>query len=185
MPKILYNDYNIFYEKILQEFDAETINKINKYNKENNIYSNQYDANIKNLKLNNNIFAYITNNFFILNEELYKLFSSSKDLFYTENNFEYFYKEKKIFIKLDKLRNKNSLLICYINNRNELILEEIFYFFNSKNRENCIEQIKEEGLSKYQGYLLFNEGDLFSPIFDKNQNYIGNAYKYGIRYIPH
>jgi len=178
LPKLLYNDYNIFYEKILKEFDAETINKINKYNKENNIYSNQYDANIKNLKLNNNIFSYITNNFFILNEELYKLFSSSKDLFYIENNFEYFYKEKKIFIKLDKLRNKNSLLICYINNRNELILEEIFYFFNSKNRENCIEQIKEEGLSKYQGYLLFNEGDLFSPIFDKNQNYIGNAYKY-------
>ena len=31
---------------------------------------------------------------------------------------------------------------------------------------------------KYHGYLLFDEEGLVSPIFDQNQNQIGNAYKY-------
>ena len=114
LPAILNKDYNIFYKKILQEFDAETINNINKFNKENNIYSNIYDANIRPLKLNTNIWTNITNNFFILNEEIYKLFAYN-DSYCNKEIFEYFYKDKKIFIKLDKNKNENSLLMCYMN----------------------------------------------------------------------
>ena len=171
-------DYNSIYEKVLKEFDTDTINKINKNNDEIKEYSHVFDANIKLLKLNSNSRAYITNNFIIMNEEIYKLFAFNESYCLGKDMFEYFYKGKKIFIKLDKMQSENSLLMCYMNNKSELILESIFNFSNSTSRHDCIEQIKEEGYDKYQGYLLFNEGDLFSPIFDKNQNFVGTVYKY-------
>ena len=136
-----------------------------------------YEANLNILKLNSNNWVYITNNFIILNEEIYKLFAYSES-YYGKEIFEYFYKDKKIFIKPDKSQLKNSLLMCYMNEKSELILESIFYFFNSTNRDYCVKLIIKEGYNKCQKKFLLNEGDSFSPIFDLNENYVGNAYKY-------
>ena len=57
-------------------------------------------------------------------------------------------------------------------------LKLIFYFFNPNSRDYCINQIKELGYDKYQGFLLFDEKNIVSLVFDMNQNQIGNAYKY-------
>ena len=59
----LNEDYNDIYEKVLKEFDADTINKINNNNDEIENYSHIFDANIKLLKLNSNNRAYVTNKF--------------------------------------------------------------------------------------------------------------------------
>ena len=70
-------DYNFLYQNVIKEFNVDTINNINKCNKEINIYSNTFDAKINILKLSAGNITYYTNEFIILNEEIYKLFSLS------------------------------------------------------------------------------------------------------------
>ena len=68
--------------------------------------------------------------------------------------------------------------MCHMNAQNIIELELIFSFFDQNSRDYCINQIKELGYDKYQGFLVFSENNEVSPIFDTNQNQIGNAYKY-------
>ena len=60
-------------------------------------YSHIFDANIKLLKLNSNNRAYVTNNFIIMNEEIYKLFASNESYCLRKDMFEYFKNEKNIY----------------------------------------------------------------------------------------
>ena len=170
-------EYTTLYQKVLNEFDNDIINYINKYNTEINIYSNEYEANSQNIKLNTSNWTYIINHFIILDEEIYNLFNKNK--YFRKESFIYFYRNNKIFVLSDKYQYRNTTLSMYkINEKNELELEMLLYFFDANNRDECIKLIKEIGYDKYQGYLLFYENDLSSPIFDINQKQIGNAYKY-------
>ena len=65
-----------------------------------------------------------------------------------------------------------------MNNKEEFELELILSFFNEKIKDESVKQIKEMGYDKYQDFLLFNDGDLVSPIFNIDKKQIGNAYKY-------
>ena len=170
-------DYNILYQIIIKEFEPDIIKNINKMNEQFNIYAHLYEVNFTPLKLNLNNLAYIPSNYFILNDELYKLFSYSES-YCNKDITNYFYEKKRLFIYSDKYHYKNSVLMYHLNNNNELEIKIIFYLFNPNNRDDCIRQIKEIGYDQYQGYLLFDEEGLVSPIFDQNQNQIGNAYKY-------
>ena len=170
-------DYNILYQNVLKEFDVDTINNINKENNEIKIYTHSYKINFTLLKLNTNNLTYITNNFIIINEEIYKLFTNEFN--YSDNGkFIYFYRNNKIFALIDKQQYKNTISIYYINDRKELQLKLLLNFFNQNERDECIKLIKEIGFDKYQAFLLFDENGLVSPIFDINQKQIGNAYKY-------
>ena len=170
-------DYNFIFEKILNEFDIGTINKINQNSTDISIYPHLNIAELKPLKLNINNSAYITNNFLIINDEINKLFSYNSN-YYLKDSFNYFYKSKKIFILSDNNQYKNIILMCHMNAQNIIELKLIFSFFNQNSRDYCINQIKELGYDKYQEFLLFTENNKVSPIFDTNQNQIGNAYKY-------
>ena len=171
-------EYTTLYQKVLNEFDNDIINYINKYNIEINIYSNEYEANFQNIKLNTSNWTYIVNHFNILNEEIYNLFIN-KYKHPKKESFIYFYQKNKIFVLSDKFQYRNTTLSMYkINQKNELELEMLFNFFDENSRDECIKLIKKIGYDKYQGYLLFDENDLSSPIFDTNQKQIGNAYKY-------
>ena len=110
-------DYNILFQKVLNEFDKEAINNINKSIKEIKIYTHLYKAEFNHLQLNNNNYSYITNNFIILNEEIYKLFAYSKD-YCSNESYKYFYKTKKLFILPDKYQYKNTMLMCHLNDKN-------------------------------------------------------------------
>ena len=131
------------------------------------------------MKLNSNNYAYIPNDYIILNDELYKLFAYNES-YCKKETINYFYENKRLFIYSDIYHFKNSILMYHFNNNNEFEIKVIFYFFTPNSRDDCIIQIKEIGYDQYQGYLLFNEGELVSPIFDTNQNLIGNAYKYDL-----
>ena len=170
-------DYNILYQMIIKEFGPEIINNINKINEQINIYAHLYDANFTPLKLNVNNLAYIPSYYIILNDELYKLFAY-KESFCNKETINYFYDKKILFIYSDKNLLKNSILMYRFNNNNEFETKLIFYFFSPNHRDDFISQIKEIGYDQYQSCLLFDEKDLVSPIFDQNQNQIGNAYKY-------
>ena len=93
----LNEDYNDIYEKVLKEFDANNINKSTNNNDEMKNYSHIFDANIKLLKLNSNNRAYVTNNFIIMNEEIYNLFASNESYCLRKDMLEYFKKEKNIY----------------------------------------------------------------------------------------
>ena len=68
--------------------------------------------------------------------------------------------------------------MCQMNAQNIIELKLIFSFFDQNSRDYCINQIKELGYDKYQQFLLFGENNIVSPVFDMNQNQIGNTYKY-------
>ena len=170
-------DYNIIFNNIVALLNEETLKYFNNFGNDNKLFAHFYDANIAQLQLNTNNFASIANHFIIINDEINKLFAHNSN-YSCKEKYYYFYRQNKIFILLDKYNKKNSLLMYYMNNKNELELEQILNFYNPNCREDCIKQIKELGYEQYQNYLLFSEGDLVSPIFDQNQNQIGNAYKY-------
>ena len=170
-------DYNKLYQNVLKEFEVDAINNINNENNEIKIFSYSYKANFTLLKLNTNNLTYITNNFIILNEEIYKLFT------YESNNsdnekYYYFFGKNKIFALVDKQQHKNTILMFCMKDEKEFQLELLLNFFNQNGRYECIKLIKEVGFDKYKEFLLFDENDLVSPIFDKNEKQIGNAYKY-------
>ena len=128
--------------------------------------------------MNTSNWAYIANHFIILDEEIYNLFIN-KNRHISKESFIYFYRNNKIFVLSDKFQFRNSTLSMYMmNKKNEIELEMLLNFFDKNSRDECIKLIKEIGYDKYQGYLLFYENDLASPIFDINQKQIGNAYKY-------
>ena len=126
-------DYNSIFEKILNKFDNESINNINKFNDEIKIYPHLFHVDFRKIKLDINNLVFIANNFIILNEEIYKL------LFYNEDNNEkkeikYFYNNKKIFVLLQK----NTMLIYSVGeNKTKLELNLIFSFFDENSFKNC------------------------------------------------
>ena len=63
-------------------------------------------------------------------------------------------------------------------NKTKLELNLIFSFFDENSFKNCIKQIKEKGFDKYLIYYLLFNNNFVSPIFDKNSNQIGKAYRY-------
>ena len=174
-------EINSIYDKIIKEFDANAINIINSKNNEIKIYSNENEIDSKYLKLNANNAVYIANNFFILNDEIYNLFiKESSNINIHKGKYYYFINQNYVFVMLDQFQYKNSILVNKLNSKDELELEIILNFNNTENRDNVINQIKFLGYKKYKEFLLFGSDDKVSPIFDTNQNQIGNAY----RYIP-
>ena len=94
-------DFNSVYQKVLKEFNYEITNKINNDKSQININTDSFEAKYDLLKLNTNNWTYIVNNCIILNKEIYKLFASKQD-FYCNTKFNYFYGKNKIFILVDK-----------------------------------------------------------------------------------
>jgi len=83
--------------------------------------------------------------------------------------------DNKAFIK----RKKQFVIeICSITIKNILIPELFFYFFNENNLKNNLKLLQIDGYEEYiKQNMLFNN-DYTSPIFDKNNDNIGFAFKY-------
>ena len=114
-------------------------------------------------------------------DEIYNLFiKESSNINIHKGKYYYFINQNYVFVMLDQFQYKNSILVNKLNSKDELELEIILNFNNTENRDNVINQIKFLGYKKYKDFLLFGSDDKVSPIFDTNQNQIGNAY----RYIP-
>ena len=176
IPNIINNNIDKSIEKLLyyiiKEFDVKTIKKINSHNENININCNEYDVEQKQVKLSENRYVNYLNNFILLNEEIYKLFKDS--IFINNYYLYYFIGENRIFSLYNDNNNK-ALYIYNINGINEFNLDLIFYFNNM--REIVLEEIKKNGFKNFSNYLLF-DNEYISPIFDKNENKIGTAYKF-------
>ena len=133
-------------------------------------------------------FSYVNNGkneYLIYYKDVILISSETKNLFSTElskfikfkiDSFPVYLGDNKIFIIL-KETSKNFIEIGQLNNNN---LEPVM-FFEHNHSNGMIQNIKlliSNGFTEYQKYyLLFNE-DYISPIFDKNNNKIGQAYRY-------
>ena len=82
--------------------------------------------------------------------------------------------DNKAFIK----RKKQLLIeICFINNKNIFVPELIFYFEKESILNNNLNLLQNEGYEQYFQYNLLFNNDYASPIFDKNNDNIGYAFK--------
>ena len=83
--------------------------------------------------------------------------------------------DNKAFIKN---KSKLAIEILSINNENTFIPELFFCFFDENNFNNNYDLLLEEGYKQYIQFNLLLYNDYASPIFDKNNNNIGYAFKY-------
>ena len=162
-------DFNLTNEEIFKKLNESHIldkfiipNKINLEIK--NIYPSKID-------INNNNFIY--NDFILLRKESINLLSNYSEKEYQDIN--YFFKDKKIYMIL----NKNLCIeICNMNQKNYLIPEFYFVYFNTNELKNQISIISKIGYKNYiEKYTIFNnKEDYSSPIFINENSVIGFAY---------
>jgi hypothetical protein len=162
------------FNDLISKFDKDFIKNINKI-AEKKAKANNYIKDLDKIKINENKYLFYANKFFILDEQIFKLF---KRFGLSWNyKYEYFCRDNRIFI-IDQKYLKDTIEICKFNNHQELELEVdlILFYDNSTYKDDAIKSIKENGYNKFLEFLLF-DGDYSSPIFDSSQRKIGYAYK--------
>ena len=123
------------------------------------------------LKGNNELEYYY--NFILISPETMKLLN--KDFPFDYDKSLIFFGDNKVIIES---RNNLAIEILSINNKNVFIPELFFCFFDENNFNNNFNLLLKEGYEQYIQYNLLFNNDYASPIFDKNNNSIGNAFKY-------
>ena len=112
-------------------------------------------------------------NFIIISDETKKILNKDFSFDYGQNLI--LLGDNKVFIK----RNTQCVIeICSINNKNIFIPELFFYFFDENILKNNLNLLQSDGYEQYNQYNLLFNNDYVSPIFDKNNNSIGYAFKY-------
>jgi hypothetical protein len=161
-------DFNLPNEEIFNRLNkSHVLDKFKKPNKiifsVKNMYPSKIDINYKN---------YIYNDFILLRKESINLL---KD--YSEKEFQdinYFFKDNKIYMILNK---SLCVEICHMNQKNYLIAEYCFIYFNLAEAKIQISIISKIGYKDYiEKYTIFNKGDYSSPIFINDNSVIGNTY---------
>ena len=173
-------DNHILIQKIIKEFNEETIKEINLNKKPINIISQSDLASKELIVLNkarhSSTYAQIRNNFILLNEEIYKEFRLIDSNNFYRDKIKYIIGDNRIFILSEEFSQMNTILVFKNNNNdNKLELDLILYYNIDVNLG--FNSIKNNGMEKFLSFLLF-DNDLVSPIFDTNQKMIGTAYKY-------
>ena len=205
-----YNIYNLYTNKIInQTFDEiifnnteintlpnEEIIENSKINNEFMNIINSFSKNISNgkyvvsisiypKKINSNGFFYFQK-FSLVSENTMKYLknyiNNNYNIIQTWINYCYF-GDNKIIIANNGVTNNNFSIIVYYLDNSSCLLPEIFFKYNSENNfANNLNLLRENGLEKFCGYLMFNNDDknldLASPIFDMHNKEIGYAYKY-------
>ena len=172
---IINNNHNKSIEEltglVMRQFDIKTIEQINEEKKDIDINITSFNVNLEKITLNQNVEIYYANNFILLSSEIYNLFKGWT--FWNQNySSNYLMGDNKIFM-IDK--EQKSIFVYNSNGKNELSLKLIIYLDNYN--EMVINQIKEKGFNKFKEFNLFSN-KIVSPIFDKNEEKIGYAYKY-------
>ena len=120
----------------------------------------------------NNILKYYLN-FIIISPKT--MDSLKKDFPFDYGKYLILLGDNKAFIKG---RTQIFIEICFINNKNIFIPELFFYFDKESILNNNLNLLQIDGYEQYiQLHLLFNN-DFTSPIFDKNNDNIGYAFRY-------
>jgi len=115
-------------------------------------------------------------NFIIISPETMNSINKYFSFNYNDKKFLILLGDNKAFIKR---KTQYVLEICSINNNKFFIPELFFYFFSESIIKKNLSLLQIESYDQYINfYLLFNN-DYVSPIFDKNNNNIGYAFKYG------
>ena len=170
----------IFLKKLTNEFDQNTIYNINSNKGKEKIYSDNFNLNFNHLpsiKIDKDKQIKYFRDFFIFNEEIYNLFKSKVD---NKNisSYNYFCADNRIIVLINN-NNQKSIEIYKINEKNEFEIEFLFNYEETLNLNEASKRIIEIGCEKFLKSLSFNkEKDLVSPIFNQNQQKIGNIYKY-------
>ena len=167
------------YQKLLKEFDRDSVNQINKNQEGNYKSSNDFNINLITMKIRENKYLYYAKDFFVLNNEIYNSFKSLISYIWNSNEqCSYFSGDNKLFLIIDKY-NQNLIEVCKINDINKGFEIDLLLNYDDKvERDKGVNYIIENGYNDFLNLLLLNENDYSFPIFNENQKMIGYAYKY-------
>ena len=164
--------------KIINDFDQTLCN-----NKNNNINITALkDNNLFNLKFNyfqpnSDICFKYYYDFVLIKKEAYESITKSFGFLYSIRNYCYF-GDDLIFIFLNN-DNKYTLQIGHLSTSKYYFSTNMFFDFNSKIAfEEGVNLLIEQGSAKFFNNNLIMKGkdDYYSPIFDQNENIIGNEF---------
>ena len=164
--------------KIINDFDQTLCN-----NKNNNINTTALkDNNLFNLKFNyfqpnSDICFKYYYDFVLIKKEAYESITKSFGFLYSIINYCYF-GDDLIFIFLNN-DNKYTLQIGHLSTSKYYFSTNMFFDFNSKIAfEEGVNLLIEQGSAKFFNNNLIMKGkdDYYSPIFDQNENLIGNEF---------
>ena len=185
IENIINNDGNLSTGKIIKEvisyiksdFKEQIKNKNNEYlsylNNEDKFRIN-YDL----IKINKtNSFKYFNNLILLSKDSINYIIKQFSLLNNIDNEISCILGDNKIIFTIND--NEQSLIeIGYLNEKNLFTPESFLLFSQIEEMNNNINLILNEGYRKYcNSYLLFNN-DYTSPIFNKDGNIIGEAFKY-------
>ena len=137
-----------------------------------NLYPKEKEIILPNKKIK------IFEEFIILNEKLLQLFELIFDIKFEDWEINSYVINQKDIIVVNNSK-QNTMLIGNINNENlKYNIEMILDYEDKESPMNTINEINRDGFETYiKNNLIFNDDDLFSPIYSGNE-IIGNCYKY-------
>ena len=120
-------------------------------------------------------------NFVLIKEKLFKEIKKKLDIYLTETNFEYFYKDNADILVINNY-SQPSIFYGYMNRESFMFnLTYILYFDHQSYMKKELEFIRDCGIKKYiNEKTIFNAEDtkdLISPIYNEKYE-IGTFYKY-------
>ena len=153
--------------------------------KSNNLITNNYLSIISDHKTDFSFIKITKNEYLTYYKEFFLISFETKALFEKElspypfkiEGFPVYIGSGKMFIIIQS-SSKNTIEIGDLNQEN-MFTPKMFFDHKSNTQLNMnINLLITEGFTQYQKYFLMFNDDYLSPIFDKNNNRIGQAYRY-------
>ena len=180
--KILENNFNI--NEIIYNLDQNLLKNISKPNNYiNDLYKNEsykadYSYKTKS-KLKKEYLIYY-NDFYLISPETKNSFSkesTSNNIKFNIDSFSTFLGDNKIFL-IVQTNYSNIIEIGYLNNENVFEPTKFLDHKHDNELKSNIKLLLSNGYNQYQNYYLMFNDDYISPIFDQNNNRIGQAFRY-------
>ena len=132
-------------------------------------------------KNNNNKNIKYYNNFLLLSQKIIELFNDEFNFNFRRNLVECILGDNRVIIKYEENYPKILEIYKIKENTNYILIPELFLDYSTNKELNYnLRSIKENGYKSYINYNLMlsdDENDYASPIFNKNGNKIGYAFK--------
>ena len=175
---ILENDINI--NEIILDLE-NVLNKINGEGVSFSHFSNKdsYKADFDYITISKNEFLTYYKDFILISSKTKNLLSDEFHLYtkFKMESFPLYFGDDKIFI-MNEDNNKKNIEIGHLNDKNIFQPTMFFKYKNTVDLKSNCQLLISAGFIDYQKYYLLFSEDYISPIFDQNNNRIGQAFRY-------
>ena len=173
----IYSNNTRLIEKIILNIKPDLFKNIKKtYEQKFSDNNNFIEISFSNLIIRENKLLYI-DNFIFLSKETINLLLNELHNKQLKNIYNILIGDNQIFLQIE-YNNQFTLEIGYLDNNNIFRPNLFFNYFNKNQFNTNINELISKGYKEYSNIYLLYINDYVSPIFDRNNNIIGYAYKY-------